>query len=167
MKCHRLLAVSALLAVGFACTSWAQENKKSAARPEDHLFQSTMRSGATLRLHLRDGDFKIVGTDSDKLTVRAQGKNLEQMLRWKVEETRDGDDVELTLSNVPKNELQVTISVPRNLNLYARMRGGDLAVDGVVGNKDLALVGGDLIVGVGNPDDYAHVDLKVKFGDIS
>ena len=47
------------------------------------------------------------------------------------------------------------------------MRGGDLSVEGEVGGKDLELTGGDLIIQVGSPEDDAHVDLSVKFGDVS
>ena len=45
------------------------------------------------------------------------------------------------------------------------MRGGDLSVESVVGDKDLELTGGDLTIQVGSPEDYAHVDLSVRFGD--
>jgi hypothetical protein len=47
------------------------------------------------------------------------------------------------------------------------MRGGDLAVEGIAGDKDLELTGGDLTIQVGSADDYAHVDLSVRFGDVS
>ena len=68
---------------------------------------------------------------------------------------------------MPKNELQITIAIPRATNLYARMRGGDLSVQGVEGDKDLELTGGNLTIQVGSPEDYAHVDLSVRFGDVS
>ena len=76
-------------------------------------------------------------------------------------------DVDLKLSHVPKKELQVTIEIPRSTNLYARMRGGDLSVEGVVGDKNLELTGGDLTIQVGSPEDYSHVDLSVRFGDVT
>ncbi|HXY48693.1 MAG TPA: hypothetical protein VEI01_04515 [Terriglobales bacterium] len=75
--------------------------------------------------------------------------------------------VDLKLSHVPKNELQMAIEVPRSTNLYARMRGGDLFVEGVVGDKDLELTGGDLTIQVGSGEDYAHVDLSARFGDVN
>lgn len=134
---------------------------------KDQIFETNLGSGATLRLHLHDGDFRVVGADTNVLTVRAEGKHLDQARKVKITEVRCGDGLDLTLNHVPKNEVQVTITIPRNTHLYARMRGGDLTVDGVVGNKDLALTAGDLNVGVGDPAQYAHVDLKVKFGDIS
>jgi hypothetical protein len=96
-----------------------------------------------------------------------QGKNLEQAKNIKIQLKRSGSAVDLKLSHVPKKELQVTIEIPRSTNLYTRMHGGDLSVQDVVGDKDLELTGGDLTIQVGSPEDYSHVDLSVKFGDIS
>ena len=47
------------------------------------------------------------------------------------------------------------------------MRGGDLTVEGVSGDKDLQLTGGDLILDIGSPEEYAQVDLSVRFGEVS
>jgi hypothetical protein len=121
----------------------------------------------TLRLHLRDGDYRIVGVDSDDITVRTDGKNKPLAKKMKVRFNRKGDVLDLTLLNVPKNELQVTIEIPKETGLYARMRAGDLSVVGVAGDKDLELTGGDLSVQVPDPKDYGPVDLSVKFGDVS
>jgi len=40
-------------------------------------------------------------------------------------------------------------------------------VEGVAGDKDLELIGGDLTIQVGSPEDYSRVDLSVRFGDVS
>jgi len=156
-----LLAVPLLFAsVGFCQT--AQETAL-----QNQRFETNLASGANLRLHLRDGDFRIVGTDSDKISVHVEGKNVEQAKNMRIQLNRSHGAVDLKLSHVPKNELQVTIEIPRLTNLYARMRGGDLSVEGVAGDKDIELTGGDLTIQVGNPDDYAHVDVSVRFGDVS
>ena len=118
-------------------------------------------------MHLHDGNFRIVGSDSEKISVHVEGKNVEQAKNIKIQLNRSDGAVDLKLSHVPKNDLQVTIEVPRSTNLYARMRGGDLSVEGIAGDKDLELTGGDLTIQVGSPEDYAHVDLSVRFGDIS
>jgi hypothetical protein len=163
---YRLLCAFGMMAVVLASNAWTQ-TVETTVNLSAQVFETSLASGATLRLHLHDGDFRVVGADTDMLSVRAEGKNVGQARKVKIQEVRDGDSLDLTLSNVPKRELQITITIPRNTHLYARMRGGDLSVDGVTGNKDLALTGGDLTVGVGDPSDYAHVDLKVNFGDIS
>jgi hypothetical protein len=166
MKRVHLLCALALLVMGLASTAWTQ-TLETTVNLKSQMFETRLVSGATLKLHLHDGDFRVVGTDTDELTVKAEGKNQDQARNVKIQEVREGENLELTLSHVPKNEMQVTITIPRNTHLYARMRGGDLSVEGVVGDKDLALTGGDLTVGMGDPEQYAHVDLKVKFGDIN
>jgi len=158
----RLLCISLLLAsVGFCQT--AQETTKL----QHQGFETNLASGTTLRLHLHDGDFRVVGGDAEKISIRVEGKNVEQAKKIKLQVTRSDGAVDLRLSHVPKNELQVTIEIPRSTNLFARMRGGDLAVEGVEGDKDLELTGGDLTIQVGSPEDYAHVDVSVRFGDVS
>jgi hypothetical protein len=132
-----------------------------------HGFETNLASGATLRLHLHEGDFRIIGIDSEKISIHVEGKNLEQAKNIQIHLKRSDSAVDLKLSHVPKNELQVTIEIPKSTNLYARMRGGDLSVQDVAGDKDLELTGGDLTIQVGSPEDYSHVDLSVKFGDVS
>ncbi len=116
---------------------------------------------------MHDGDFRVVGTDAEKISIHVEGKNVEQAKKVKIQVTRSGGAVDLKLSHVPKNELQVTIEIPRSTNLFARMRGGDLSVEGVEGDKDLELTGGDLTIQVRSPQEYAHVDVSVRFGDVS
>jgi hypothetical protein len=158
----RLLAVALLFtSLGFCQTTQETANLKH------QTFETNLATGANLRLHLHAGDFRVVGSDSEKISIRVEGKNVEQAKHIKIQLTRSGGAVNLRLSHVPKNELQVTIEIPRSTNLYARMRGGDLSVAGVAGDKDLELTGGDLTIQVENPEDYAHVDLSVRFGDVS
>jgi hypothetical protein len=158
----RLQAVSLLFASMAFCQT-SQETTNSLHQG----FETNLASGATLRLHLHDGDFRVVGNDSEKISIHVEGKNLEQAKNIKIQLKRSGSAVDLKLSHVPKKELQVTIEIPRSTNLYARMRGGDLSVQGVAGDKDLELTGGDLTIQVGSPEDYSHVDLSVRFGDVS
>ena len=158
----RLLAVTLLFtSVGF-CHSTQEITSLQTQR-----FETSFSSGATLRLHLREGDFHVVGSDSEKISVRVEGKNAEQAKQIKIRLKRWEGGVDLELLHVPKKELQVTIELPRSTNLYARMRAGELSVEGLVGDKDIELTAGDLTIQVGNPEDYAHVDLSVRFGDVS
>ena len=130
-------------------------------------LHSDLSKISTLRLHLRDGDFRIVGSDSNQITIHADGKNRALGKRMQVQLKRTGDSLDIVLSHVPKNEFQVTIAVPRQTNLFARMRAGDLSVDGVAGDKDLELLAGDLSIQVPDAGVYGAVDLSVRFGDVS
>ena len=134
---------------------------------EHQDFETKIAHGANLRLHLHDGNFRVIGSDSDKISIHVEGKNADQAKNIKIRLKRENGSVDLKLTHVPKNELQVTIRIPLSTDLYARMRGGDLVVEGVRGNQDLELIGGDLTIGVGEPEQYSRVDLSVRFGDIS
>jgi hypothetical protein len=158
----RLLAVFLLFASMAFCQT-AQETTKL----QHQGLETNLASRANLRLHLHDGDFRVVGSDSDKIAIHVEGKNVEQAKNIKIQLKRSGSAVDLKLSDVPKKELQVTIEIPKSTNLYARMRGGDLSVEDVAGDKDLELTGGDLTIQVRSPEDYSHVDISVKFGNVS
>jgi hypothetical protein len=158
----RLLAVSLLLVPVAFCQS-AQETTKL----QQQSFESNLASGANLRLHLHDGNFRVVGSDAERISIHVEGKNMEQAKKIKVQLKRSDGGVDLKLSHVPKNELLVTIEIPKSTNLYARMRGGDLSVEGISGDKDLELTGGDLTIQVGSPEDYSHIDVSVRFGDVN
>jgi hypothetical protein len=158
----RLLAVFLL----FASVAFCQTSQET-ANLQRQGFETNLASGVSLHLHLHDGDFRVVGSDSEKISIHVEGKNMEQAKNIKIQLTRSDTAVDLKLSRVPKKELQVTITIPRYTNLYARMHGGDLSIQDVAGDKDLELTGGDLTIQVGSPEVYSHVDLSVKFGDIS
>ncbi len=114
----RLLVVSLLLASPAFC-----QTSQEITNLQQHGFETNLSSGAILRLHLHDGDFHVLGSDSEKVSIHVEGKNMEQAKNIKIQLKRSGSAVDLTLSHVPKKELQVTIEVPRSTNLYARMRG--------------------------------------------
>jgi len=158
----RLFAVCLLFAPAAIC-----QNAQEATNLQHQNFEANLASGTNLRLHLHDGDFRVVGGDAEKISVHVEGKNVEQAKNIKIQLKRADGTVDLKLSHVPKHELQVTIEIPKSTNLHARLRGGDLSVEGVAGDKNLEITGGDLTIQVGNPEDYAHVDLSVRFGDVS
>lgn len=145
----------------------AASNREVETTALDGPFHTDLSRIATLRLHLHDGDFRIVASDSDEITIHTDGKNRGLGRKMQVQLKRTGDSLDITFSHVPKNEFQVTIAVPKETNLFARMRAGDLSVDGVAGDKDLELLAGDLSIQVPDPADYGPVDVSVRFGDVS
>ena len=60
----RLLATSLLFA-SMALGQTPQETMNLARQS----FEANLASGATPRLHLYDGDFRVVETDSDKISI--------------------------------------------------------------------------------------------------
>lgn len=161
-----------MIALLFSCCGFANAASnggsiESATLYDGSSYQSELNRITSLRLHLHDGDFRIVGSDSDEITIHTEGRNRALTKKMEVQFKRSGDSLDVDFLRVPKNEFQVTIAVPKETNLYARMRAGDLSVNGVSGDKDLELTGGDLSIQVPDPSDYGPVDLKVRFGDVS
>jgi hypothetical protein len=164
----RWLTIALLVALGASAQASSAETRADAAIGEGHPLQGELNRISNVRFHLQDGDFRIVGGDSDEITIRTNGKNAAQAKKkMKVQIRRTGDALDVTFTRVPKSEVQVTIAIPRETALYARMRAGDLSIDGVTGDKDLELLAGDLSVQVSDPADYGPVDLSVRLGDLS
>jgi Putative adhesin len=163
----RWLAITLLAACYGLANAASTETMVETATLNGQPFQTDLARIANLRFHLVDGDFRIVGSNSNEVMIHTEGKNRAQTSKMQVQLKRNGDSLDITFLHVPKNEVQVTIAVPKETNLYARMRGGDLSVDGVTGDKDLELTGGDLRIQVPDPAEYGPVDLSVRFGDVS
>jgi len=140
--------------------------KLEVADLQNHPFSVDFPSGSRLQIELRSGDFRIVGTDESKISVHIAGKNANNSRDLTVRFKRSSNDTELRVSGGPRNELQVTIEVPKFTGLFVRMPAGQLEVDGIAGDKDVSLHAGELILSVGNPADYAHVDASVTSGGI-
>jgi hypothetical protein len=133
---------------------------------QNHPFSVDFPSGSRIQIELRSGDFRIVGADDNKISVHIAGKNANNSRDLTVRFKRSSNDAELRVSGGPRNELQVTIEVPKNTGLFVRMPAGQLEVDGISGDKDVSLHAGELILSVGNPSDYARVDASVTSGGI-
>ena len=131
-----------------------------------HPFSAAVPSGAKLKLLLRSGEFRIVGREENKISVQIAGRNADKAEDVRVRLKSSGNDGELRISGGPRNDLQVTIEVPRSSMLYVRMPAGDLSVENVTGDKDIELHAGELTIGVGDSGDYAHVDASVVAGDL-
>jgi len=161
----RWFTVALLLGCGICAYAASPETREGTLTVDGQPYQDLTRIAA-IRLHLQDGDFRIVGGDSDEITIHTSGKNAALAAKMKVQIRRNGDALDLTLSHVPKNEVRVTIAIPRETSLYARMRAGDLTVDGIAGDKDVELMAGDLSIQVADATEYGPVDLSVKLGDL-
>jgi hypothetical protein len=155
--------VALLMPVSLAASAQAKLEVKDV---QNHPFAVDFPSGARLRMHLRSGDFRIVGREGHTISVRLDGKNSSNAQDLTVRFERSDRDGDLRISGGPRNGLQVTVEVPAFSMLYVRMPAGDLSVEGVSGDKDVELHAGDLTISVGNAADYARVDASVLSGDL-
>jgi hypothetical protein len=133
---------------------------------ERHPFSADFPSGARLRVQLRSGDFRIVGTGESKITVQLSGKNAGDARDLTVRLKPSSAGAELRISGGPRNDLQVTIHVPKNTGLFVRMPAGELVLEGISGDKDVELHAGDLTISGSDAKDYSSVDASVTAGDL-
>jgi hypothetical protein len=132
----------------------------------DHPFSADFASGGQLRLHIRSGEVHVVGTDQNRISVELSGRKVQEARDVKVSLFEKHGVSELHVSGGPKNDLTITIHIPRITDLYARIPYGEVHVEGIEGNKDISLHAGDLTVSVGQASDYAHVDASVMSGEL-
>jgi len=154
------------LAILFAPLVLAQSKKIEVTDLPSHPFQVAFPSGSQINMHLRSGDFRVIGREEDKITVRVEAKDPEKAKEIKVRFQRLDHSAELNISGGPKNDVQITVEIPRSTGLFVRMPAGQLELRDITGDKDVRLHAGELIVGVGNPADYSHVEASVTTGGL-
>jgi hypothetical protein len=131
-----------------------------------HPFDAEFSSGQQIDLHIRSAQIQIVGSDENRISVRVGGEQGSKSTDMKARFERSNNSCDLRITGGPRNELKITVQVPRNSNLFVRIFAGDVEVKGITGNKDIELNAGDLRIGVGDPTDYARVQASVTTGDI-
>jgi hypothetical protein len=154
------------LAVLFSPLASAQSTKLEVTNLPEHPFQVDFSSGNHLSLNLRSGDIRVVGTSDNKLAVRVDAKDPERAREVKVRFERSDSSAELRISGGPRNDVRIIVEVPRATGLFVRMPFGQLEITDVTGDKDVQLHAGELILGVGNPGDYSHVEASVNSGGL-
>lgn len=160
-----------IASLGFLVALWAplamgQTKRMEATNLPDHPFQVDYPSGSQLKLQLRSGDFRVVGGSGNKVSVRVDAKDLEKAREVRVTFDRSAQSAALRVSGGPRNDIQITVEVPKDTGLYVRMPAGQLEISDVTGDKDVQLHAGELIVHVGRPEDYSHVDASVTTGGL-
>jgi len=132
----------------------------------DHPFSADFAAGGELRLRIRSGEVHVVGTDQNRISVELSGRKVREAHGVRVTLAEKRGVSELRVSGGPKNDLTITIRIPRATNIYARIPFGEVHVEGVEGNKDISIHAGDLTVGVGRSSDYGRVEASVLTGQL-
>lgn len=161
-NCTRVLCLTAL----FTPLAFAQTNKLEVSNLSDHPFRVDYPSGSQLSIRVRSGDVRVVGSAENKVTVKVDAKDPDKAREVTVRFERLANSAELNISGGPKNDVRITVEVPKSTGLFVRMPFGQLEISDVTGDKDVQLHAGELIVHVGNPADYAHVDASVISGGL-
>ena len=156
-----LLACAALLAP--VCVA---QTKLEATDIANHPFSEDFASGGKLRLRVRSGEIHVIGTAENKISVEISGKRVYAARDLKVRLERKDGTADMRISGGPHNDLTITIRIPSNTDLYARIPAGEVHVENIANNKDVELHAGDLTVDVGDSADYSRVDASVIVGEV-
>src|SRR5882757_6393314 len=133
-----------------------------------HPFEIDLPYDQKLSLDLRSGDYHVVGSTVEKVSVRTTGDRAEKGREVSLTFKHMNNHAELRITGGPiNNGPSILIEVPKASNLIVRLPFGDLNIEGVSGDKDVEMHAVDLNIAVGNPADYGHVDASVGAGDIS
>ena len=160
------VALSLAALAGLALAAGGAQSKIDVRDIVDHPFATDFASGSRLRMNLRSGDFHIEGTDQNKIVIRVEGRNAWRANEMRVQFDRGSDAADLTVSDGPRNDLNVTIEIPRKTGLFVRMSAGNLEVHRVIGDKDAELRAGEMIIDVGDASEYSRVDASVYSGGL-
>ena len=157
------------LAFSLICAAAADQTAGKALQVTEtgkESFEADFVSGGQLRMHIRSGDLRVIGSNENKIRVNYSGKNAGKTSDVRVSLKTIGNNAELRVSGGPHNGFQIEIQIPKNSGLYLRMPAGDLEVDGLTGDKDVEIHAGDMTLAVGKAADYGHVDASVNAGDL-
>jgi hypothetical protein len=131
-----------------------------------HPISLDFPSGGQLDLRIRSAEIHIVGSDDNKIVVRAEGSRGSDSTDIEAHFESSGDTGKLRVRGGPDNNLTITVQVPKKSNLRVQIFAGDVEINGITGDKDIELSAGDLTIEVGNAADYSHVRASVNTGDI-
>ena len=129
--------------------------------------QRPFSEGGTVRLRLSSGDYVIKPGAGDAIRIRWTPNNpadSPEMKKIKVQADVSGQIATIRTEG-PTKFAHMTIEVPAHSDLYLRMRGGDVWISGIEGNKDVHMTAGDLKIDMAT-DSYSYVHAAVTFGDL-
>ncbi len=161
-----ILTTAVLFALATVTPNYAADSKTHVTETGKSHMEFACAPKGKLRLYVRSGEIRVVGTDTGKISVDFTGKNADKIDDVKAQLTCAENLAELHVSGGPKNELLITIHIPKNVSLFARIPAGEVSIQDITGYKDVELHAGELTIYVGKASDYGHVDASIYAGEI-
>ncbi|HEV7520376.1 MAG TPA: hypothetical protein VGP89_04700 [Candidatus Angelobacter sp.] len=118
-----------------------------------------------LEIDLSSGDYQIVASASDSITVVYEEGSPEARRKIDVQIASGHGLNQLKVAG-PNSHFHAVIEIPRKTDLRVRMNAGGLTVGDVEGNKDIEVRAGSLKLDALRPQDYAQADFSVRIGDV-
>ncbi len=127
------------------------------------VTEKPFAAGGKVCLTLEAGGYTLEASPDDRLRVRCEGAEAEQV---RVDIDTRGAEADIDVRRTPRGHFRAVIQVPERTDLTIRMTAGELKVRGIVGHKDIKLRAGELDLAVPDPDAYRTVKASVWAGEI-
>jgi hypothetical protein len=157
-------ALSALFLLPIA--SYPQNNAEIENDLAHHTFYVDFAPRGQIDLRIRPAEIRIIGSEEGRIVVRVEGRQGRDSKDVQARFEKHGNSGALEITGGPRNDVTITVQVPRESNLVVRVFAGDVAIRDVVGDKDVELNFGSLRIGVGDVAGYSSVKASVSSGEI-
>jgi hypothetical protein len=162
---HSRIAVVSVLLLS-PISSYPQNNVEVENDLAHHGFYVDFAPRGQLDLRIRPAEVHIIGSDEDRIVVRVAGKQGLDSKDVQARFEKHSNSGVLEITGGPRNDVTITVQVPKESNLVVRVFAGDVEIRDVVGDKDVELNFGALRIGVGDATGYSSVKASVSSGEI-
>jgi hypothetical protein len=160
----RMILASAL--VGTLLVAAPESQSTSDTRPSGSLERAFPVNGR-ISMDLSAGQYRISGTGDSRIRLEWNVRDREKLRKVEARADIRGREAAITTDGPDNSNLRVAIQVPRRADLYVRLTAGELTIEDIEGDKDVALHAGELNIDVGRAEDYSHVEASVWAGEVN
>jgi len=121
----------------------------------------------TMTIASRSGEIDVVGSDQEGVRISCKVDDQDDAQDVHINFEQTGDFARLLIHGGPSNNVRIRIEVPRRTDLKLRVPAGEVRVDQVSGDKDIALSAGEIQVSNVNASEYHSVSASVDVGAVS
>jgi phage baseplate assembly protein gpV len=132
-----------------------------------NAFETRFADGGVVRFKLASGDYTLQAGTGDRIVLRwlaTDSADEREMRKIKAYADINGSAA-IIRTDGPTKKARIAIEIPAHTDIFIRLRGGDVRIRGIEGNKDVSMTAGDLKIDL-EPESYAHVHASVTIGDL-
>ena len=162
MKILRVAAGTLLLTWGVA--GFAQTDVRCG-----QVLEAPLKRGAELKIDSVPAGVEIVGTDQEgvRVSCSSDDANVARDVRMRVSGTAERAKVTITGGHLKNGNLRIRVEAPRKMKLGFAMAAGEVKVNEVVGDKEIALTAGTVRISSDHGWEYRDVDVSVGIGSVN
>jgi hypothetical protein len=160
----RIILTPALVGLMFVAAPRSQTTPE--ARPSGSLERAFTGNGR-ISMDLSAGEYRITGTTGNRIRLDWSVRERDKLSDVEARADVRGRDATITTEGPDNSDFQVEIQVPARADLRIRLTAGELTIEDIEGNKDVALHAGELNIDVGRPEDYGRVEASVWAGEVN